>query len=247
MKGWRLCPNDRVFNSILTLLRQLDNRTYETILWLTVCLSPDPPAAAHGAMQRTGTRQEPAGLLRPGTGFDTNQTRLLLDSAGPGRICAHHYWSLRLEDFSATLVDETGSERSTAVPHADGQVTDPGARRRYWVYWETVGAMNTAIKQSMVGTCSSLVLYWYIFDEWHHIGQNKDPQPESQNFRNNWGHDEFKGAIDQRLKIGLKSLKNVGINLWNIIIKEKSKSSEISSTSTTCDIKCCEWILLQLC
>lgn len=45
---------------------------------------------------------------------------------------------------------------------ADGQVTDPGSRRRYWVYWETVIAMNTAIKQSMVGTCSSLVLYWSI-------------------------------------------------------------------------------------
>lgn len=93
--------------------------------FVTHCvLIPKQPMVV-GCRTRTRTREEPVGSWSSvyWTWSNNSQAGPPLDSVGPGRICAHHNnWSLRLVDFTATLVEEAGSdtleEPSTPRPAA---------------------------------------------------------------------------------------------------------------------------------
>ncbi|KAK9539813.1 hypothetical protein VZT92_002307 [Zoarces viviparus] len=99
---------------------------------------------------RKGVRsQDPKGTSASGAQFTGPDSVLKLglapsERAGPsgfsgsrvggwGGLCAHHHWSLRLVDFTATLVwrSRKREERSRLLPAgeaADGRVSDACAR-----------------------------------------------------------------------------------------------------------------------
>lgn len=65
--------------------------------------------------------------VRPGTGFDTEQ--LFLDSADPERTGVRYYRSLGHVDFSATPVEEAGSEKQ-ASPSGGASCRARGSQTR---------------------------------------------------------------------------------------------------------------------
>lgn len=118
-----------VFNLVLTLLWRLLTPNNKTCMTHRVFMSEPARRPWFGAEYLgTSTRKRRVCSVL-GTGL-TPTEQILLDPAGPGRAFGHRCWSLRLKDFTAPLVDETGSERNAAVPpagEARWRPNDPGA------------------------------------------------------------------------------------------------------------------------
>lgn len=91
--------------------------------------------------------------------------QLCLDSASPGSVCDHHYRSLRLVDFTATPLEEPGSERNTAVrpavKPAGGQVSGPCVRGGNRLSdWDSAGRQTGAF--TVYIQCMDGIRYLYL-------------------------------------------------------------------------------------
>lgn len=110
----------RLTTSSLLLTSLWHNTTRKNILWLTVCvyLQTDPPSTMVDADRDLGGASRSGTAATTGTESvvepDLSANKLLsLGSAEPEGLCGHYY---SLSDFTATLVEEAGSEINTAAP-----------------------------------------------------------------------------------------------------------------------------------
>ena len=114
-RPWAATTSLNLILSLLWTLLWSNNKTHGNTWWLTVCLSPARPAAHAAGCGAAGLDRSGSGAQYTGTRtriWHRTSSSSLLDPAVLERVRVHRWWPHRAEDFTATLVEEAGREKT---------------------------------------------------------------------------------------------------------------------------------------